>query len=1703
MSSENQPDTGTTNVTGVGARAAAVKNLKVLKTPEEGGTKKDYEDFLDKIHNHVMVQWSFGTDIGHVIKKQKDPEITEPVDLTDDEEKSKLKVRLWNAKVDHYASRTMALEENKKALYSLIFDAVSKIMKSRLRGKVGYQAAEDASNVMWLLNALDEVVVRFEEVKPKILSLDDQMERIMKLKQGGETTNEDFLKTVVKEIKVYEKHGGHFLWGPTQEDQLAEKIAIAKEKYKRLNSKEMDAKTEKETETVETRKLKERIVAMTVLKRADKKRFGNLQIGLKNKYLLGQDEYPTNIGDLIKVLNHYKPEWNAPGGGGTSTPSNSRPNTPTQGASFLQTNERTVSFLRGTNNSFYPEIICRLCRFPGHYQTHCPVATDTRGTRLRGRQRGQRAGTGAQDTSNSEETGAAATENAAAGEEVSFCHGVVLNQQSENAYLNPNWVLLDSESTDHIFCSDRLVTEIESVTNGEFLRLHSTGGHLDTHQKGKFGGFTVWYNPNSLANILSLGLVTDQYRVTMDSSLENALIVHISAEHTIKFFRHSPGLYYFDTSNIDIPKLRNAFNFLNTVDNNKKYFGQRELRKADLAVLLNRRINHVAKGKAIRIMKMSLIRNNPLTLGDVRRSHTIYGPPLPPIQGRTRYQESPRVRESDIIQLPRELFDDLKHVTLGIDFYYVNGVAVFHSISRRIGYRTVSFPMSRSAISIVDEMKKVFKTYNARGFRITAVHADKEFEKVQNDVLPANMRICGVDDHVPEVERSIQTQKNEHRSVCQAMPYRCIPRIMIRELVKQGNVFLNAFGGKDTVADGLTPRNIIDNLPHIDYNDLKYEFGEYVQIHVTEKVTNTMKSRTIGAIVLGPRNIQGQYNFMSLETGEQRDGRVVTKLPITQEVIDRVEELGLNQGQPFRASKMLQYEWRPGRPIENDDLALDHEVERPGIIPAPIQQVIPPAGPNPFNINNANAQGANENGDQQHNVDGGDQGAAQGMNQGAPQDRNQEEDSEDRDDDTDEENIDDDDEASDDNDDDDSEDDDEDDPQREEERRRRGEHFQTFEGEEYGRGKRTKPSKSYSFFQTKFENLSKDETDEFFRHAWNEYKTSGKTNMLEKFTCGFVFAQLTARKGIEKYGREAELKLLAEFKQLMEYKTFHGRKADELTHEQKKKAANMINLIEEKINRGHTKENPVIKGRSVFNGRVQRGLYTKEETASPTVSQDAFFLTSIIDAVEGRDKAITDIKGAYLNAKMKDEVLMKITGKEVELFCEIDPSLREFVVKENGRDVLYVQLDRALYGCVQSALLWYELYSTTLINMGFKLNPYDLCVANAMINDKQCTIVWYVDDNKVSHVEKRVVDSIIKKIESKFGKMSQTRGNKHEFLGMDIDYHDGKVSISMKKHIEKAISTFEDEITREAATPAMNHLFKVRDVEKLDEKRAENFHSVTAQLLFIGNRCRLDIKTAVAFLCTRVSEPNEDDWKKLKRVLQYLKGTMDLKLTLGADDIRKMKSWVDVSYGVHNDCRSHTGGLMSWGWGVLLSKSQKQKLNTKSSTEGEIVGVSDYLPNIIWARMFLGEQGFEITENILYQDNQSAIKIEENGKRSSGQKTKHMDNRYFWIKDRLNSERIKVRYCPTEKMIADFFTKPLQGNLFRLFRDIILGYKHISELDNIVEKISSEERVEKDITRRTVITENASEKDSSTKSSVAGMNKTVTWADIVRKNNDN
>ena len=491
-----------------------------------------------------------------------------------------------------------------------------------------------------------------------------------------------------------------------------------------------------------------------------------------------------------------------------------------------------------------------------------------------------------------------------------------------------------------------------------------------------------------------------------------------------------------------------------------------------------------------------------------------------------------------------------------------------------------------------------------------------------------------------------------------------------------------------------------------------------------------------------------------------------------------------------------------------------------------------------------------------------------------------------------------------------------------------------------------------------------------------------------KFIYGKVMTQMTAKKGIKEFGQEAMAALMQEFAQMENLDVYEAVDARLLTRQQRRAALRAINLIKRK-------RDGTLIGRTVADGSVQRALYDKVEAASPTVATDALLLSILIDAHEGRDVATADVAGAYLKACMTDLVIMKFTGETVDILWKMNPKHSKFVVVQNGVKVLYVKLIKALYGCVKSALLWYELFSTMLEGMCFEINPYDPCIANCKIDDEQCTIAWCVDDTKISHVDQGVVSRVVQQIEGHFGKMTVTRGKEHTFLGMNIEYtNDRKAIISMRNYLEEAIDECGMEIKREVATPARRTLFEVDPKAKLLNKhQAETFHRVVAKLLYVSIRARSDILLSVAFLCTRVSKSTEQDRGMLRRVLEYVKGTLDLTHTLGADNLCKLRTWVDASYAVHPDMRSHTGGIMSFGLGGLIAKSTKHKLNSKSSTEAELIGASDYLPNVIWVKLLMEAQGYRIHEIFLSR----TVRVRSNWKRTA--EAQQFLSRGTWISD--------------------------------------------------------------------------------------------------------
>jgi hypothetical protein len=164
--------------------------------------------------------------------------------------------------------------------------------------------------------------------------------------------------------------------------------------------------------------------------------------------------------------------------------------------------------------------------------------------------------------------------------------------------------------------------------------------------------------------------------------------------------------------------------------------------------------------------------------------------------------------------------------------------------------------------------------------------------------------------------------------------------------------------------------------------------------------------------------------------------------------------------------------------------------------------------------------------------------------------------------------------------------------------------------------------------------------------------------------------------------------------------------------------------------------------------------------------------------------------------------------------------------------------------------------------------------------------------------------------------------------------------------------------------------------------------------------------------------------------MKYLRGMRTLPLILSANGTGILKWWVDAAFAVHPNMQGHSGGGLSLRRGFPIVSSTKQKLNTRNSTESEIVGADDFMPAICWTPYFMEAQGYQVQDNILFQDNKSAILLEKNGKALSSKHTKHVNIWYFFITDRVDKSKVSLVWCPTGDMIKDFMTKPLQGALF-------------------------------------------------------------------------
>ena len=1151
--------------------------------------------------------------------------------------------------------------------------------------------------------------------------------------------------------------------------------------------------------------------------------------------------------------------------------------------------------------------------------------------------------------------------------------------------MGPNMAGLDTMSALCGTANRDLVTGIFAVTG---LQLFGIGGTCDVTEMGRLlnSEIDMWIFPDGYPTILCFHDIWKKYGIEFNSELDqfetNIMGVHLC----FRPCENGGKVYVADISLLMERATAGAAHVWSTetVAKRKELYTKAEVRAADRALELSRKLSNSSDASLIKMLSGGAIMECPVTSRDLKRAREIYGPSLAATRGKSKRIQSDRVLEP-------ERTDRLGPCTISIwvDIMFVDGMPALISVSGPMRYLQVTWLKGRDYDHVKTHLKAHVERMTKEGFIVTGLHADGEGAIAKaKDELPAecifNARTKG--QHVNEVEVQIRTVKERTRGILSIHPYR-LTKILLMWLVLFVVSRLNLVGNSVTY-EFISPSEAVYGRKANYKTDLALNFGDYCEIHEYDEVTNSMKPRTVAAIALmSTGNAQGSWWFLKLNTGKavRRDRWI--SMPLSEDMVEKLNRMadaagpGGSRGEFLYDGELIgdyvreSEEPLPSRPdgslnlgphSEDVPMSDDAAAAEMGVSSdEPVEELMAARtyeeATVPIGVDlSANLHiRVNEAHDQ---VD-------EWLLPSPSEDTSEE-------------------------------------PQQEQ---------VIATGETLSRAHNTR--------EVKYDGM-----------RWRERKEA------EALSDGHLYGmRIGVSDAISRLGQVATDSITKELVGLHKAGSLGRVKKSDLSLRQRKKMIRSMMFLKEKYL--PSGEFDKLKARLVAGGHMQdRSEYTWKDTSSPTVSLSAVYMVAGIAAREQRVVATADVGMAFLKADLNREIIMSLEPKLAKMMCEVLPEYEDYV---NSDGTLCVVLKKALYGLVESSKLWHDELSGFLHEMGFETNGKDRCVFNKAHGENQLTVCCYVDDLMVTCKDEAGVNWIITLMKDKFKDLTVNRGVVHSYLGQTFDFGTKReVKVTMAGYVADLLLL--RPITRGAVMPALEDLFSVNEsAEKLSKANAEAFHSTVMKLQYLAKRVRPDILTATVFLNSRVLSPDVEDDRKLERVLRYLLSTESLGIRLGgksgAMGPPEVTAFVDASYGVHADFKSQTGQVITIdGAGPIHVHAGKQRLNSKSSTEAELIGLSDSLSQVIWTRDFLMEQGYQVGPATVMQDNQSCMALANKGY-SASEKSRHIAIRYFWVADRIESSEVALEYLRTEDMVADIMTKPLQGALFRRMRSLLLN----------------------------------------------------------------
>lgn len=1017
--------------------------------------------------------------------------------------------------------------------------------------------------------------------------------------------------------------------------------------------------------------------------------------------------------------------------------------------------------------------------------------------------------------------------------------------------------------------------------------------------------------------------------------------------------------------------------FVATVAENMRQYTTREVLQAQQARELMCRLGHASSQSTVAMLNAGVF-NCKVTPQDVKNADAIFGMSIPALKGKTvKLASAPA---------PPTVAPRVTQVQqiLTADIIFIKKIPFLLGVLVPLGLTLCAVLKSRAVAPVTAAFRQFISATVARNFKIVQLRMDGEgalgpmVEELSH--LGIEVDVAGPGQHVPVVERRAQTVKQRFRIYENSLPM-VMTRIMIIHCVLFAVSRLNMVPSRMS-GTSLSPLEIFTGRKIDSARDLRIGFGDYAQATVAN-TDNTPTARTQGCIALLPTgNLTGSVRFLCLSTN-----KVVTRdqfrvLPMPSLAIDYINSLAAEEGYTRGFDPEIADHFPPEDDLATADVALPEMMDidsRAGAMP--LQDPMEPTDAGVI----GGTSDSGEYGTSDHTPHSDEQHEGEAETASLEQEAAEANDTVPS--------------------------------QRRDRYRGRGGGLDSLQG-------LPGPPRSLILLSTT-EALCEEIRKQVLRRSdWHDTP--------------FAFT-MSVRAALRERGEEATPVILAELKQMLDKGVWHGVHTYNLTRSQRRSIIRSSMFLKDKFLASGAFDR--FKARLVAGGNGQdRALY--ENLSSPTVATTSVFAILAIAATEKRNVVVIDIGGAFLHADLAPtgiDVFMRLDGTMSDMLVKLDPSYRSY---REDKGTIVVQLDKALYGCVEASALWYAHLRDTLTRDGFEVNPYDSCVYNKLgASGEQITIGVHVDDLVVTSRNQEDISSLESHLRGTYKELRVNTGDIQDYVGMTFNLEvPGEVVVTMDSCVENILSGCGVETTR--ATPASSFLFDVRDAPKASVSESAWFHTHVAKLLYLAKRVRPECLTAVAFLATRVAVCDIDDLAKLRRLLGYVRLTRDRGIVLRIGDEMVVRAYIDAAYGVHQDSgKSHTGCSIVLGEaGPLFAKSAKQKIVTKSSTEAELVGLSDTASQAIHLRNFIIAQGYETGPAVIYQDNMSCMALIKRGGPGS-ERSRHINIRHFWLNEKVAQEEVLIEHLGTADMFANILTKPVQGAQFDRERQGLTNWK--------------------------------------------------------------